>query len=367
MARLIAPSFLLLVACSTPVETTPTEPVVHAKSQSRLYVVRAAVANDEVAAVWAKEEGPLTLSRFSLTPGAPPQGQRRGRDEVLAPNANLATLATDGARYAACWATRPSNFDENTMIACATVPVGGGAITTLPPFAGVAPALTRGPRGLVLAFGTVDSRPSSSTGFRVHLRELEGSGASWTSEPIEGVDGRGAAIQVVSTPSGFFVASLYGSNGFRVVHTLTAGTGPFPIGDSFGTQPGTENMVAIGDTVAIGRAIPYAHEYTVVDASNRVTTSLYVGGGVKLGQSAFLWEEAGSFRAAWQKSFEGDALRVRTLPLDAGRVQDVGEDIEERRTEQYGSRMTIVASPAGALLVKDGAAGLEVVALPSAP
>ena len=85
---------------------------------------------------------------------------------------------------------------------------------------------------------------------------------------------------------------------------------------------------------------------------------------MKLGHSAFLWEEAGSFRAAWQKAFDGDALRVRTLPLDAGRVQDSGEDVDERRTEQLGSHMTVVASPAGPLLVKDGATGLEVVALP---
>ena len=50
------------------------------------------------------------------------------------------------------------------------------------------------------------------------------------------------------------------------------------------------------------------------------------------------------------------------LPLDAGQVRDCGED-DERRTEQLGSHMTVVASPAGPLLVKDGATGLEVVAL----
>ena len=266
---------------------------------------------------------------------------------MLAPKAKLATLATDGARYAACWSTRPSASQDDPMIACATAPVGGGALDTIPRFAGVAPALAPSPRGLMLAFGTIDSQASSSKKFRVHLRELDGAGASWTSEPIAGTSGFDAAIQVTSTPSGFFIASFYGGEGFRVALDLTIAKGPFPIGKLFGTQPGTENIVAIGDTVAIDCAVPYSHEYMVIDPSNRVTTSLSVGGGVKLGHSAFLWEEAGSFRAAWQKTFDGDALRVRTLPLDAGRVQDSGEDADERRTEQLGSHMTVVASPAG--------------------
>ncbi len=358
MTRLLSLSLLALFACSSPVEASAPEPATPGTPGPRLVVVRAAVAGDEVAVVWAREERPLVLSRFSLT------GQRRGEDVVLAPTARLATLATDGARYAACWGTGPSPSDGDTDIACATVPVGGGAVSVLTPFSGVAPALTRGPRGLVLAYGSIESQATSGKRFRIHLRELEGTGASWSSEVLE--TPALAGLQVTSTPSGFFVAALYGSMGFRLAHDLTSAKGPFPIGESFGTQPGTENIVAIGDTVAINRAIPYKTAYTVVDSSNRVTTSLFVGGGVKLGHSAFLWAEAGSFRAAWQTTFEGDSLQRRDLPLDAGRIEENG-DVDERRQEQHGSRMTVVASPAGPLLVKDGATGVVVVALPQAP
>lgn len=360
MTRLIPLSLLALVACSSPVEASAPEPATPGTPGPRLVVVRAAVAGDEVAVVWAREERPLVLSRFSLT------GQRRGEDVVLAPNATLATLATDGARFAACWGTSPGSSGRDSVIACATVPVGGGAVTTITPFVGVAPALAQGPRGLMLAFGTIDSQAPSSKSFRVHLRELDGAGAPWTSEPLDASGTSGSALQVTSTPTGFFIASFGGDDGFRVAHDLISAKGPFPIGDSYGTQPGKENIVAIGDTVAINRAIPYENVYTVIDASNRVATSLFVGGGVKVGHSAFLWTEAGSFRAGWHKTFEDDALHVRDLPLGAGRiVEDVG--INERRSEQYSSRMTVVASPAGPLLVKDGPTGVEVVALPSTP
>lgn len=360
MTRLLSLSLLALFACSSPVEASAPEPATPGTSGPRLVIVRAAVAGDEIAVLWARQSGPLALSRFSLT------GQRRGEDVVLAPTARLATLATDGARFAACWGTGPSPSDGDTDIACATVPVGGEAVSVLTPFSGFAPALTRGPRGLMLAYGSFEPQATSGKTFRIHLRELEGAGASWSSELLGNPTRYYAALQVTSTPSGFFIAAFDGDKGFRVAHDLTTAKGPFPIGDSYGAQPGTENIVAIGDTVAINRAIPYKTAYTVIDDSNRVTTSLFVGGGVKLGHSAFLWAEAGSFRAAWQETFEGDSLQRRDLPLDAGRIEENAEG-DDRRSEQRGSRMTVVASPAGPLLAKDGATGVVVVAFPQAP
>lgn len=182
------------------------------------------------------------------------------RDSVDFPHVSI---ATDGARYLACWSLIVDGAYQTT---CAAVPVGGGAATRGLVVSGSSPSIAFRPSGWALVY---------ESDMRVLAQRLSDD-ASALGDPVEVSASQKTmpAPLVTATPSGFAVVdtpdpSDTGNVLRRLDPELHAVTSPVVVGTkwSYGRA-----IAALGETVAVVMSSPAGNTVAIVDSEGDVST-----------------------------------------------------------------------------------------------
>lgn len=335
---LLASSTLaLLPACTTPVAppladpAPPGTPGITAKWKTtpelRLEDLVATSAGEEGAVAYVEwdrgdgqgeEQGRVLLQRLDAS------GIVRGSPVEIAGMQSLPpqhlTLATDGARYLACW-------EQAARISCAAVPLGeGSASSAHTAAAGVSPALAHDPGGFALAY--------SLPGHVAAVHVANDGTAAGKPAIIATADGTSNEILLGSTRLGFALVRGSGSGGDATAHVHLLDSALAPIGApvDLGVPLRFQAAVTATDTtVAVSVAKPYAGQLFLLEGGSVEHTHEFQGGG-KGGLSAALAADGAAIGMLSADDSEG--IRYRMIEGEAVKTPT---DVEEAPSGRFTS------------------------------
>lgn len=298
-ALLAAPAMVSALACTTsePAGGSPElqrAPTGAAQSTARwlaspegaFVAIAAAAARDEGAVAYVELSSPdgtggFRQSRIALqrldTAGAV-RGAPVELGVVASGAATGLTLATDGARYLACWSAEGH-------IDCATAPVGQGGASPGPSLAGATPSVAYSMGAWALAY---------SVSGQIAVVPLASSDLA-AGSPVMFEAGRAAAFELLpllaATPRGFV---LVGGDTVRV-QLLDVALVPLGGAVELGVGPWVHGAVVASEAgVAVHLSEPYGSKLFLVQDGAVARTVPFDGGG-KPGLRVALVDEGGSF------------------------------------------------------------------------
>jgi hypothetical protein len=294
-----------------------------APANAELGILASAWANDEGAVAYTERDasdsgGSATQTRIKLQ-RLDGSGALRGSPiELGVVESNWLsrlTLAGDGERYIACWAS-------DGRIDCATAPAGAGGASKGLSLAGGSPSLAYGSGRWALAYGVAGKLAVvrlAKTGM------VDGSPAMFEAagdpyfEPLP---------LLAATPQGFV---LVGGEPVRV-HTLDLAFSPISGAVDLGVTPWAFAAVAAsGTNMAIFLSVPYGSNLFLFQDGALTATLPFAGGG-KGGLNAALTEEGDSFGMLAPyvdaQGYSGEDLVYRMIEAGGASISERAQDVE---------------------------------------
>ncbi len=270
------------------VDTSTLDPTYQSATCARQ--LRLARAGQEVAALYS-EAGKVWLQRLSLggqtigDPTALGDAPTDAQGDVPPPHVSL---ASDGTSYVACWdtgVTTPSL--GKAKVTCVRMPAGGGAVESLFTETACRPSVAWRGEGFVV----VTQRPEHVT-----VRYLD---PASTVAPFEVPVPKKEAdfyapsdILLAPTASGFAMVTVSDLALYRLDPELKL-LSASQVLDSYSSFVTTPHLLAVGDTVVLGKARPYEFRVTLA-APGQPAVQVSFDGGVKLGMNAALTVDSSS-------------------------------------------------------------------------
>lgn len=266
-------------------ETSVAGQVTNAQSGTTYDVVAASRGSEAALVTIEETAGAATMS--AVLRWLDREGGASGEPTVLAAPANTATIATDGARYVACWS-------GNERVTCASIAPGARKASQFFETAGRAPALAYGSGTWVLGYAGSDARTTDTRlqSFDADLRPARATTLVASAPRIGSV----LRAPLLSARTGGFVA-VAGEP--LEVHALDAQLSPQGAPVSLDESMWFYGSLAATDArIAVSLARPYGAAVFVIDDAGSVQQHSLSGGG-KRGLPIALRTEGDAMRALW--------------------------------------------------------------------